>query len=1041
MREFWTFYEPRRSTITARMLATAMRSPEWAAILANAPADVLDQQQEESHRLQAQAILENRWEPYLASLAAQGEQYARLGVSYSAWFELIRAYRDSVREQLAVLLDEDPHELEHVFAISQGMMALTDLAIARIGEAYLAAQQANIARSEDRYRALFEQSPLPMWMFDRETLCFVLVNDAAVEAYGYGKDEFATMTLADIRPREDVADLKASVDHASGLLAEPRIWRHRKKDGTIVLVEVRANDFEIDGRCVRLAQIQDVTERVKAEQALHKTKEQLRHAQKMEAIGRLAGGVAHDFNNVLTVVTSYACMLEDSFDTSDARHEDASEIRRAAERATGVTRQLLALSRHSIVAPSSLDLDEVVAGLMSMLRRLVGERVTIVQHRGRVPAVIADTGQMEQVLMNLAVNGRDAMPDGGRLTIETRTIEIDAEGAEVRRLPPGRYVELAVTDTGVGMDAETQNRIFDPFFTTKDANQGTGLGLSIVHGIVSQAGGSIAVYSERGHGSTFRIHLPVAQVEVAAPEQPRIAAPKTLPPMRILVVDDQRDLRTVACRVLQEAGCSVVEASTAEEARRICVSDEEPIDLVLVDVVLPDARGDALLRQLRELRPAVRFVQMSGYPAGALTPSGGTPEHLLAKPFSPQELRAAIARACGLPGESAMAGNGVVSAPNGISRRALVADDDAEMRRSVGRLLRKAGFEVVDVDSGFRAISALEAQRFDVVVSDVQMPDGGGLDLLRAVRRVDLDVPVILMTGEPSVTAAAEAVEHGAFRYLTKPLDTPGFMKIVEHAARAHAMARIRREAYSITGAHGGTTDRAGLEVRFAQALDGMWMAFQPIVDAKTGAPFGVEALMRSNEPSIPNPPALLDAASQLGRLPLIGRKVRELSSAAIASRTDDLALFVNLHPDDLFDVDLIADRAALTRVAPRVILEVTERASLDSSARLTERIARLRQLGFRLAVDDIGAGYSGLTSFTELMPEVVKIDMSLVRDVHKSALKQRTIGALCKLCRDVGTLVVGEGVETSEERDTLVGLGCDLLQGYLIGRPQRELP
>jgi EAL domain-containing protein (putative c-di-GMP-specific phosphodiesterase class I) len=433
---------------------------------------------------------------------------------------------------------------------------------------------------------------------------------------------------------------------------------------------------------------------------------------------------------------------------------------------------------------------------------------------------------------------------------------------------------------------------------------------------------------------------------------------------------------------------------------------------------------------------------MSGYPAGALSPSGGAPADLLAKPFTPNELRGAIAkvtadRAASEADEAAPSAQ--ASTPS--RRRALVADDDDAFRRVVVRMLRKSGFDVIEVDSGFGAISALERDAFDVVVSDVQMPDGGGLDLLRAVRRVDLDVPVLLMTGAPSVEGAAAAVEYGAFRYLTKPLDTAAFMKTVEHAARAHALARLRREAFNVNGAHAGVADRAGLEVRFDQAIEGLWMAFQPIVHASSGVLFGVEALMRTTEPSMPHPGAVLDAATQLERLPLLGRRVRALSGAALAARNDDVALFVNLHPEDLLDADLVDANAQLTKIARRVVLEVTERTSLETSTALSERIARLRELGFRLAVDDIGAGYSGLTSFTELTPEIVKIDMSLVRDVHTSTLKQRTIGALCRLCHEFGTLVVGEGVETPEEREALVELGCDLLQGYLVGRPRRELP
>ena len=371
--------------------------------------------------------------------------------------------------------------------------------------------------------------------------------------------------------------------------------------------------------------------------------------------------------------------------------------------------------------------------------------------------------------------------------------------------------------------------------------------------------------------------------------------------------------------------------------------------------------------------------------------------------------------------------------------RVLLVDDDHQLRKVIARTLRKDEFEVVDVDNGQGAIAELASGSFDVILSDVYMPDGTGLDLLRAVRRVDLDIPVVLMSGTPDVDSATAAVEYGAFRYLTKPLDRGAAGKSLRHAARSHELARLRRETFAV--AHAGAVDRAGLEVRFAQAIERVWMEFQPILDAKTGALFGVEALLRSSEPSLPGPQQVLDAAIELGLLPRVGRRVRSLSGTALASRTDGVNLFVNLHPDDLADIDLIAEEAPLTRIAPRVILEITERASLASSPELVSRLARLRALGFRIAIDDIGAGYSGLTSFTELMPEVVKIDMSLIRDVHASTLKQRTVDALCNLCHDVGCLVVAEGIETSDERDCLVALGCDLLQGFLLGRPARELP
>jgi EAL domain-containing protein (putative c-di-GMP-specific phosphodiesterase class I) len=366
--------------------------------------------------------------------------------------------------------------------------------------------------------------------------------------------------------------------------------------------------------------------------------------------------------------------------------------------------------------------------------------------------------------------------------------------------------------------------------------------------------------------------------------------------------------------------------------------------------------------------------------------------------------------------------------------RILIADDDDALRKLLDRALTRHGFTVTSVSDGKQALVALAGQTFDAIISDVQMPGSSGLELLREVRRIDLDVPLILMSGMPDVRSATTAVEYGAFRYLIKPFDFTELIHVVELATRAHALARIRREAHAVVSAQAASAvDRAGTEVRFDQAVAGMWLAFQPIVD-RHGAPYGHEALMRSVEPSMSAPNQILDAATQLSKIATVGRRVRALATAGPTTG----AMFVNLHPDDLFDDELLDPASPLTAIASRVVLEITERASLGSSPNLTARIARLRELGFRLAIDDIGAGYSGLTSFTEIMPEVVKIDMALVRDVHTHMLRQRTIAALCTLCHEVGTLVVGEGIEVADERDCLIELGCDLLQGYLIGRPAR---
>ncbi|HEX7702767.1 MAG TPA: response regulator, partial [Kofleriaceae bacterium] len=764
-----------------------------------------------------------------------------------------------------------------------------------------------------------------------------------------------------------------------------RLHKHRRKDGSTILVDLTSSLLRSNVPPLRIVSATDVTEREQARAALQHSEQQLQHSQKMDALGRLAGGVAHDFNNILTVVQSYACMLEESLDGTDVRRQDAAEIKRAAERATKLTRQLLTLSCQGAASPKQTSLDDLIAAFTPSLRRLLGASIALNVLRGNVPSVIIDPSQFEQVLMNLAVNARDAMRGTGRVTIETSTSDLDVDAAALHGLVPGRYVVLAVTDTGPGIEPAIQRRIFDPFFTTKEVGKGTGLGLSIAHGIVAQAEGTIDVYSELGHGTTFRIRLPTATDTVVVQVEEAPPPPRKLRPVTVLFVETQAELRAVAARVLGDAGCTVLEAANGEEARRICVSHDGAIDVVMIDIALSDERGDLLVRTLHELRPQLQVILMSGFPSSSLGASGDRPSELLAKPFSPNQLRNAVAAATF---------DGVVtrhSEPS-LQPRVLIADDDPTLRKMLTRLLKRASFEVVDVDSGRAALAELSAKRFDVVLSDIHMPDGDGLELLRSVRRVDLDIPVILMSGKPDVTTASAALEFGAFRYLTKPLSTETIEKIVRQAARAHALARIRREATTVTGSSAGVGDRAGLEVRFDQGLDRLWMAFQPIVEARTGALYGVEALMRSNEPSFPTPAALLDAATQLGRLSALGRRTRTLAGRAIRGRSDIPSLFMNLHPLDLLDVDLIDKESELAQIADRVILEVTERESLVASPKLTERIATLRELGFRLAIDDIGAGYSGLTSFTDLTPEIVKIDMSLVRSIHTSTVKQRTV-------------------------------------------------
>jgi EAL domain-containing protein (putative c-di-GMP-specific phosphodiesterase class I)/CheY-like chemotaxis protein len=372
--------------------------------------------------------------------------------------------------------------------------------------------------------------------------------------------------------------------------------------------------------------------------------------------------------------------------------------------------------------------------------------------------------------------------------------------------------------------------------------------------------------------------------------------------------------------------------------------------------------------------------------------------------------------------------------------RVLLVDDDTAVRNALRRVLERRGYRVFPCGSGGEALERLAAGTYDAMVSDVRMPGMSGLNLLRAVREHDLDLPVILMTGNPDLASATEAVEYGAFQYLIKPVESERLDQVLERAATVGRMARVKREYVE---EYGSTTfrvgDRAGISATLERALGSVWVAYQPIFNARDQTLFAHEALMRSNEAELPDPQSVLKAAERVDRLQELGSTMRGLAARGLAEN-GDTTLFVNLHPEDLSDEDLYASNAPLTLFAKRVVLEITERASLEHVRDLRERVARLRTLGFRIALDDLGAGYAGLTSFTQLEPEFVKLDMALIRDIHKQEMKRKIVRSMVELCHDMGKLIVAEGVETKEEQNVLLDLECDLLQGYLLARPSREL-
>jgi two-component system cell cycle sensor histidine kinase/response regulator CckA len=485
-----------------------------------------------------------------------------------------------------------------------------------------------LKQSEEGFRRLFNCNPHPTWVFDVETLRFLEVNDAAIEHYGYSRDEFLGMRITDIRPSQEVHLVKEAVAVHKDGLRHFGAWVHRTKDGRLITVDVAAHDLDLRGHRGRLVVAHDITERKELEA-------QLQQSQKMDAIGRLAGGVAHDFNNLLGVIIGYGERLLRRLPSPERR--EISEVLKAAEHAASLTRQLLTFSRRQVLKPRVLDLNAVVGELDGMLRRIIGEDVGLVTVlQDGLGHVMADPGQIQQVVMNLTVNARDAMPKGGRLTIETSNAELDESYGSVHlAVRPGRYVMLAVTDTGTGMDAATQARIFEPFFTTKEAGKGTGLGLSTVFGIVKQSEGNIWVYSEPLRGTTFKVYLPRVD-EVVEEQSPRKAEAAAGGSETILLVEDADSLRELGREILEEHGYKVIEASSGTTALEGLERHTGALDLILTDLVMSGMSGRELADQITRMRPGTKVLFMSGYTDDALGHHGvlGPGTAFVEKPFT-----------------------------------------------------------------------------------------------------------------------------------------------------------------------------------------------------------------------------------------------------------------------------------------------------------------------------------------------------------------------------------------------------------------------
>jgi PAS domain S-box-containing protein len=517
--------------------------------------------------------------------------------------------------------------------------------VVRLGPAVLEAlvrarQREALRRHERLLRQIIDANPSLIFVKDWDGR-FILVNQATADIYSTTVESLIGKTDADFNSNaEEVAhflhdDRQVISSGRPKFIGEERVTNPATKETRwfqTIKVPLRMPGQEAT---TMLGVATEITERKRLE-------EQLMQSQKMEAIGQLAGGVAHDFNNILTAIVGYTDLLTAEFDGNARQLEDLEEIRKAARRAAALTRQLLAFSRKQVLEPRIIDVNDVVLNLDKMLRSLISENIELKTELATdLAAARADPNQLEQVIMNLAINARDAMPEGGTLTIETGNATLDqAYASQHVSVIPGDYVMLAVSDTGCGMDQDTQARIFEPFFTTKPPGRGTGLGLSTVYGIVKQSGGNIWLYSEVGKGTTFKVYLPAIE---AAPEQagkPAVAETGRSGGGTVLVVEDDDQLRRLAHRALAAQGYVVLEADRGATALDLARRHKGAIDLLLTDVVMPDTNGRKLADALRAMRPGLRVLFMSGYPDGAIS-KHGILEHgvaYLAKPFTTEAI-------------------------------------------------------------------------------------------------------------------------------------------------------------------------------------------------------------------------------------------------------------------------------------------------------------------------------------------------------------------------------------------------------------------
>jgi two-component system, cell cycle sensor histidine kinase and response regulator CckA len=493
--------------------------------------------------------------------------------------------------------------------------------------------------SESGYHQIFSINPLPSFIYDPETLKIVDINNIAAKHYQYTREEFMSMTIQEIYMPEDIPSF---MEHLAK--EDPpksgKLWRHKKKDGSVINVEATECVLDFTGKKYRIAIMKDVTEQKRAEQEKEKLQTHLFQTKKMEAVGQLAGAIAHDFNNILTSLIGYGSLLVMELPENSPPRLYAEQILSSSEKAAHLTQSLLAFSRKQTVSLKLCNLNDIITGVEKLLKRLLMEDIKLKTNLTKETLIImADIAQIDQVIINLSTNARDAMPNGGTFTVETKLLNLDAECIDMQgKGTPGAYAFLSISDTGIGMDDTIKERIFDPFFTTKEIGQGTGLGLSIVYGIIKQHNGFIVVQSKEGYGTTVNIYLPL--IDAVSEKQRTMPVRIKKGTETILFAEDNENVRKLAKEVLERTGYTVIEAIDGDDAIRQFLQNKDRIDFLIIDAVMPRKNGKEVYDEIKKIKPNMKALFTSGYTKDIIINKGvyDPSYNFLSKPLSPNEL-------------------------------------------------------------------------------------------------------------------------------------------------------------------------------------------------------------------------------------------------------------------------------------------------------------------------------------------------------------------------------------------------------------------